>query len=199
MGCVFTMVVLKREGFAIRDELRAKISSLARLMQPVPPVPVVDPHPTATLIGRSTGWKPGYSGDFDHFGVDVKGNRLWLAAEDHGTLELFNLHTGQHERTLTGVETPHAIIYLPKANRLIVTDSGKGMTKVFNATTYKVVGHIKLAPGADSAEYDPSTGHLYIVTGGKDVGMKDCFLNEVNPLTGHVYQSCASTPITPRR
>ncbi|TAM59665.1 MAG: hypothetical protein EPN49_10480 [Rhodanobacter sp.] len=178
---------LKREGFAIRDELRARISSLAKLMQPVQPVPVVDPHPTATLIGRSTGWKPGYSGDFDHFGVDVKGNRLWLAAEDHGTLELFNLRTGQHERTLTGVETPHAIIYLPKANRLIVTDSGKGMTKVFNATTYKVVGHIKLEPGADSGEYDPSTGHLYIVTGGKDVGMKDCFLNEVNPLTGHVY------------
>lgn len=178
---------LKREGFAIRDELRKKIPSLAALMQPVPTPKVVDPDPTATLIGRSTDWKPGYSGDFDHFGYDLKGNRLWLAAEDHGTLELFNLRTGQHERTITGVETPHAIIYLPKANRLIVTDSGKGMTKVFNATTYKVVGHINLEPGADSAEYDPSTGHLYIVTGGKDVGMKDCFLNEVDPLTGHVY------------
>ncbi len=178
---------LKREGFAIRDELRARIPSLAKLMQPVKPVPVVDPHPVATLIGRSTNWKPGYSGDFDHFGYDVKGNRLWLAAEDHGTLELFNLHTGQHERTITGVQTPHAIIYLPKANRLIVTDSGKGMTKIFDATTYKVVGHITLEPGADSAEYDPSTGHLYIVTGGKDVGMKDCFLNEVDPLTGQVF------------
>ncbi len=178
---------LKREGFAIRDELRARIPSLAKLMQPVKPVPVVDPHPVATLIGRSTNWKPGYSGDFDHFGYDVKGNRLWLAAEDHGTLELFNLRTGQHERTITGVQTPHAIIYLPKANRLIVTDSGKGMTRIFDATTYKVVGHIKLEPGADSAEYDPSTGHLYIVTGGKDVGMKDSFLNEVDPLTGHVF------------
>ncbi|WP_108472304.1 MULTISPECIES: YncE family protein [Rhodanobacter] len=178
---------LKREGFAIRDELRKKIPSLAGLMQPVPAAKVADLHPTATLIGRSTGWKPGYSGDFDHFGYDLKGNRLWLAAEDHGTLELLNLRTGRHERTLTGVETPHAIIYLPKANRLIVTDSGKGMTKVFDATTYKVVSHIALEPGADSAELDPSTGHLYIVTGGKDVGMKDCFLNEVDPLTGHVY------------
>ena len=178
---------LKREGFAIRDQLRARIPSLARLMQPVPAAKVVDPDPTASLIGHSSGWKPGYSGDFDHFGYDLKGNRLWLAAEDHGTLELFNLRTGRHERTLTGVETPHAIIYLPKANRLIVTDSGKGMTKVFNATTYKLVGRITLDPGADSAEYDPSTGHLYIVTGGKDVGMKDCFLNEVDPLTGHVY------------
>ena len=178
---------LQREGFAIRDELRAKIPSLAKLMQPVPVPAVVNPHAPATLVGHSTHWKPEYSGDFDHFGYDLKGNRLWLAAEDHGTLELFNLRTGKHERTITGVQTPHAIIYLPKANRLIVTDSGKGMTKIFDATTYKVVGHIALEPGADSAEYDPSTGHLYIVTGGKDVGMKDCFLNEVDPLTGHVF------------
>lgn len=176
---------LQREGFAIRDELRAKIPSLAKLMEPVPAAAVADP--TATLAGRSTSWKPGYAGDFDHFGIDVKGNRLFLAAEDHSTLELFNLKTGQHERTLTGFETPHAIIYLPEHNRLIVTDSGKGMTKVLDATTYKVVGHLALEPGADSAEYDTSTGHLYIVTGGKDVDMKDCFLNEVDPLTGHVY------------
>lgn len=178
---------LKREGLAIRDELRAKIPSLAKLMQPVSAPVVVEAHAAATLIGRSARWKPEYSGDFDHFGYDFKGNRLWLAAEDHGTLELFNLRTGHHERTITGFQTPHAIVYLPKANRLIVTDSGKGMTKVLDATTYKIVGHIALAPGADSAEYDPSDGHLYIVTGGKDVGMKDCFLNDIDPLTGHVY------------
>ena len=178
---------LKREGFAIRDELRAKIPSLAKLMEPVAPAVVKDPNPTATLIGRSTGWKPGYSGDFDHFGVDLKRNRLLLAAEDHGTVELFNLKTGQHERTLHVVQTPHAFVYLPGHNRLIITDSGKGMSKILDATTLKVVGHVPLAPGADSAEYDASTGHLYIVTGGKDVGMKDCFLNDVDPLTGHVY------------
>src|SRR6185312_3086405 len=180
---------LKREGFAIRDELRAKIPTLAKLMEPVAPVAVTDPHPTATLIGRSTDWHPGYSGDFDHFGVDVKGNRLFLAAEDHGSVELFNLKTGQHERTLDGIgtQTPHAFVYLPGRNRLIITDSGKSMSRILDATTLKVVGHINLAPGADSAEYDPSTGRLYIVTGGKDVGMKDCFLNEVDPLTGHVY------------
>ncbi len=178
---------LKRKAFAIRDELRAKIPSLAKLMQPVPVPVVADPHAPATLIGRSAHWKPEYSGDFDHFGYDLKGDRLWLAAEDHGTLEVFNLRTGQHERTITGFQTPHAIVYLPKANRLIVTDSGTGMTKILNATTYQIVGRIALAPGADTAEYDPSDGHLYIVTGGKDVGMQDCFLNDIDPLTGHVY------------
>ena len=186
---------LVKRATGIRDQLSHKIPSLADLVQPyhgstTPPRTVADTHPTATLIGRSTGWHPGYSGDLDHFGVDVKGNRLFLAAEDHGSVELFNLQTGQHERTLhgIGIQTPHAFVYLPKHNRLIIIDGGTSGPKILDTTTYKVLGHIKLAePGADSVEYDASSGRLYIVTGGHDVNMKDCFLNEVDPLTGHVY------------
>ena len=72
----------------------------------------------------------GYSGDFDHFAVDLAGNRLFLAAEDHGTLEVFDLTSGAHSRTVTGVETPHSVFFIPDANRLLVADSGPGMTKV---------------------------------------------------------------------
>jgi DNA-binding beta-propeller fold protein YncE len=127
---------------------------------------------------------PGYSGDFDHFGVDVAGNRLFLAAEDHGTLEVFNLKSGTHERTVTGVETPHSILYIPDLNRLLITDSGPGMTKVLNATTYEVTGSIKLVPGADSIGFDAPRNRLYVVTGGKDVDMKDSVLEEIDPRTG---------------
>ena len=137
------------------------------------------------LLGRTE--LPGYSGDFDHMAADIKGNRLFMAAEDHGTLEVFNLASGAHERTLTTFGTPHGIVFLPKANRLIVSDSGKAGTVILDATTYRVLGHIKLAPGADSMTYDAPRHRLYIVTGGSDVGMKNCFINEVDPLTGHVY------------
>lgn len=138
------------------------------------------------LEGRTA--LPGYTGDFDHFVADIKSNRLFLAAEDHGTLEVFNLATGKHERTLHSVETPHAIFFVPGTNRMIVTDSGKHLSVVLDATTYKVLGHLELAPGADSMAYDPSTGHLYIVTGGKDVGMKVSYLNEIDPGTGHLLR-----------
>ena len=33
---------------------------------------------------------PGIKGDFDHFGADVEGNRLFLAAEEHKTVEVFD-------------------------------------------------------------------------------------------------------------
>jgi DNA-binding beta-propeller fold protein YncE len=127
---------------------------------------------------------PGYSGDFDHFGVDISGNRLFLAAEDHGTLEVFNLTSGAHEKTVTGVGTPHSVFYLPDTNRLLVTDSGPGMTKILDATSYQITGSIRLVPGADSIGYDATRDRLYMVTGGKDVNMKDSVLAEIDPHSG---------------
>ena len=95
------------------------------------------------LLGRT--YVPNFEGDFDHFGVDVKGNRLFLAGEDKGTLEVFDLKTGRHVKTVKGLDTPHAIHYLSGKDRIIVTDSGDGMSKVLDGKTYAIVDTIKLA------------------------------------------------------
>lgn len=129
-----------------------------------------------------------YTGDFDHFGVDLAGNRLFLAAEDHGTLEVFNLKTGAHEKTIKGpIETPHSIFYIPAQHKLLVTDTGKGMTKILDSRTFKAMGNIPLTVGADSIGYDAPRNRLYIVTGGKDVDMQTCYLEEIDPNTGKAY------------
>jgi hypothetical protein len=166
---------LHRAGEKIRDELRGQIPSLAALFQA---------EALAVLQAAGRTELPGYSGDFDHFAVDLKGNRLFLAAEDHGTLEVFDLHSGAHRKTVKGVETPHSIVYIPDLNRLLVTDSGPGMTKVLDATSFEVKGSIKLVPGADSIGYDVPRNRLYVVTGGKDVDMKTSVLAEIDPRTG---------------
>ncbi|MFZ6758305.1 YncE family protein [Undibacterium sp. Ji50W] len=127
---------------------------------------------------------PEYTGDFDHFAVDVKGKRLFLAAEDHGTLEVFDLISGKHLKTINGVEIPHGILYLEDSNRLVVTDSGAGHTKIFDASTYQLIGSIQLKPGADSMGYDTNAKNMYIVTGGKNGNLANSFLAKVNPHTG---------------
>jgi hypothetical protein len=129
---------------------------------------------------------PGYTGDFDAITPDPARNRLFMAAEDHGTVEVFDLATGKHLRTLTSFRTPHQIFLVPGTHRMIVTDGGKEGTAIVDTGTYKVLGHIKLARGADEAYYDPSTRHYFIVTGGEDVDMKVCYLNEIDPWTGKV-------------
>ena len=136
------------------------------------------------LAGRSD--LPGYTGDFDHFEYDLKNNRLWLAAEDHGTLDVFDLQTLKKRKSVAGVVgTPHGILYVPQKNRLVVTDTGGDMlTRVIDAGSYKVTGTIKLAaPGADAIGYDSASNLLYVVNGGRDAKMQQTYLSVVDPVT----------------
>ncbi len=125
---------------------------------------------------------PGYSGDFDHFAVDLPANRLFLAAEDHGTLEVFDLRSGKHLRTVRGFETPHSIFIIPQTHRVLVTD-GSRTIKLLDQPTLAPAGTITLHPGADSICFDSPSGHLYIVTGGKDVKLKESWIEEIDPVS----------------
>lgn len=140
-------------------------------------------HPLV-LVGRSN--LPGYDGDFDHLFADIGENKLFVAAEDHGTVEVFDLKTGKHLKTLTTFKTPHAFFLVPGTHRLIITDDSG--PRIMDDRNYKILGHIAVAPGADTEYYDGSTKHLYIVSGGGDVNLKNCWLNEIDPWSGKVLR-----------
>ncbi|HEY7886781.1 MAG TPA: hypothetical protein VIC29_00940 [Steroidobacteraceae bacterium] len=129
---------------------------------------------------------PGYDGDFDHLFADVAQNKLFVAAEDHGTVEVFNLKTGKHLKSLTSFKTPHAFFLVPGTHRLIITDDSG--PRIMDDRNYGILGHIKVAAGSDTEYYDASTKHLYIVSGGGDVHLKNCWLNEIDPWTGKVLR-----------
>src|SRR3989442_13891436 len=75
------------------------------------------------LVGRTE--MPGYVGDFDHFEYDLPSRRLWLPAQDHGTLDLFDLKTGALRQSFRDPgETPPRIFYLPQKKRLAGTPRG---------------------------------------------------------------------------
>jgi DNA-binding beta-propeller fold protein YncE len=126
--------------------------------------PVIGP---LRLVGSTD--LPGFTGDFDHFAADLKGNRLFLAGEDHKTVEVFDLRTGKRIHSILGFGAPHSILYLPSADELYVTDGESGTVDIFRGNDYQAVGKIQLLAGADSAGYDAATGIYYVVTGGKDV------------------------------
>ncbi len=125
---------------------------------------------TLKLLGRTE--LAGYDGDFDHFGADLKGNRLFLAGEDGNTLEVFNLRSGAHEKTIKDMDEPHAIHFDAAHQRITVSNSGDSLSKVLDAKTYAVKDRIKIAPGADVMSYDPSTNRLWFVVGGKNAKVK---------------------------
>lgn len=127
---------------------------------------------------------PGYSGDFDHFAADYDRNRLLLAAEDHGTLEVFDLKTSAHLRTVTGFGNPHSILVRKGVSTVFITDSTKLNATIRDANTYAKRQTVNLTPGSDTARYDAPSNILYVVTGGKDVDMSTASLEAINPDTG---------------
>jgi hypothetical protein len=153
------------------------------------PAPMAATAPTAPVLVLSGRVElPGYHGDFDHFAVDLQTNRLFLAAEDHGTLEVFDLKTVKHLRTVAGFATPHSIFALPEAHQLLLTDGSESIKRL-DEQRLTVAGSIKLQPGADSIGYDASRGHLYVVTGGKDVKLRQSWLSEIDPVSGEEFGS----------
>jgi hypothetical protein len=127
---------------------------------------------------------PGYTGDFDHFAVDYARKRLLLAAEDHGTLEVFDLQTSAHLRSVAGFGNPHSILVREGSPTVLITDSEKQGDTLRDAATYDKKAPVILTPGSDTSKYDAASNILYIVTGGKDVDMKTANLEAVNPDTG---------------
>jgi DNA-binding beta-propeller fold protein YncE len=111
---------------------------------------------------------PGFSGDFDHFAVDLKGNRLFLAAEDHKTVEVFDLKTGKPIHSIAGFRAPHALLYLPESDKFIVTDGEDdfGMVALVNGKDYKILDTIKLPNGVDGARFNPVNKYYYVESGG---------------------------------
>lgn len=110
---------------------------------------------------------PGFTGDFDHFGLDLKGNRLFLASEDQKTVEVFDLRTGERIHSVKGFGQPLTMAYLAESNRLIVTDGGDtDAVELVDCKDYKIINTLKLGQGVDHSAYNPMNGFFYVENGG---------------------------------
>jgi DNA-binding beta-propeller fold protein YncE len=114
----------------------------------------------------------GVQGKFDHMAVDVNGDRLFLTAPQHHTVEVFDLKSGKWTHSITGLGKPAGIVYVPKTDQVLVSDGEPGSCKIIDGSTYRVIGDVKLVADADSLAYDAPAAILYVVNGGKDVGEK---------------------------
>lgn len=109
---------------------------------------------------------PGFTGDFDHFGLDLKGNRLFLAAEEHKTVEVFDLRTGARAHSIEGFGHPLMMVYLPESNQLVVTDGDNSAVQLVDCTQYKIIKTIKLSPDVNHGVLNPVNKYYYVESGG---------------------------------
>ena len=109
---------------------------------------------------------PGYTGDLDHFGLDLKGNRLFLAAEEPKTVEVFDLRTGDRIHTISGFGHPLTMAYLPESNQLIVTNGDTDDLELVDCKDYKIIKTLKLGKGVDHGVLNPVNKYFYVENGG---------------------------------
>jgi len=110
---------------------------------------------------------PGFTGDLDHFGVDLRGGRLFLASEEQKSVEVFDLRTGKRTHSIKGFGQPLTMAYLADSDRLIVTDGGDtDAVQLVDCKEYKIISTVKLGPGVDHGVYNPVDKNFYVENGG---------------------------------
>lgn len=119
-------------------------------------------------------------GDFDHFAVDRAHNRLYVTAEKHQSVEMFELDTGKHLASGGGYANPHSMNFVTGSNLLFIADGGDASVRVVEAATLKVVNRIPLRAGPDAALYDPTTRLLYVGNGGREEKTADSTLSVIS-------------------
>ncbi len=127
---------------------------------------------------------PDIDGRIDHFSIDVKGRRAFLAALAKNTVEAVDLKAGRVIRTLPGFAKPQGVCFVPELNKLFVATGMDGALKTLDGATLQVVDTAHVSLGADAIGYDPRSKYLYVGSGGGDANKETGDLTVFNAVTG---------------
>src|SRR5262245_5246634 len=100
---------------------------------------------------------PGVTGRFDHFAVDSKGRRLFVAALGNNTVEVVDIAAGKHLKSITGLRKPTGVLYLADLNRVGIANGDDGTFKLFDGTSYQLSKSVGSLDDADNVRFDPKT------------------------------------------
>jgi DNA-binding beta-propeller fold protein YncE len=118
---------------------------------------------------------PGVQKRIDHLAIDLRGQRLFVAALGNGTLEVVDLAAGKRLRSVPGLSEPQGVVYLPDLKRVIVANAG-GTVVSFDDQTFQRAATLGDLDDADNVRVETATGQLY-------VGYGDGALAAIDPKT----------------
>jgi DNA-binding beta-propeller fold protein YncE len=120
---------------------------------------------------------PSVKGRIDHFGVDLKQQRLFVAALGNDTLEVVDVKSGRRERSLDGFGEPQGVLYLPEFNRIYVANGSANRVDILDGTSLARIKSVERLNDADNVRYDAGARKVY-------VGYGNGVLRALDPATG---------------
>ncbi len=130
-----------------------------------------------TLVGTIA--LPGVEGRIDHLAVDTGAQRLYVAALGNNTVEVLDLKSSTHSKSLPGFREPQGIAVVPDA-KLVAVANGQGEgVQLLDAGDDHPTRAARLGDDSDNVRYDPAAKRLYVGFGGGA-------LAAINPADGKV-------------
>lgn len=105
---------------------------------------------------------PNVEGRFDHFAIDEKGQRLFVAALGNNTLEIVDLKNGRRLQSVPNMRKPTGVAYVPESNRVYVGNGDDGSLKIVDGKSYKILQSLGSLDDADNVRFDSRKKQIYI-------------------------------------
>jgi WD40 repeat protein len=127
----------------------------------------------ATLRLTKTISLPAVKGRFDHFAIDPKTKRLFVAALGNNTVEVLDTSEGNRLHTISGCSKPQGIAFLPGQNRLCVANGDDGTLRIYDANSFKLLKSFNGLEDADNVRYDARAKLIYVGYGNGALAILD--------------------------
>lgn len=114
---------------------------------------------------------PNVEGRIDHMSIDVKGQRLFVAALGNNTLEVIDIKNKKQMHTISGLKEPQGITYTPNTNRIYVANGSDGSLRIFDGTSFQLLKTISYGDDADNVRYDAQEDHIWVGYGAGALGV----------------------------
>jgi hypothetical protein len=138
----------------------------------VPPAEAAD-----VLAPAGTIELPSVKGRIDHFGVDAKRHRIFVAALGNDSVEVVDARAGKRERSLPGFGEPQGIVYVPAVDRVFVANGGGNRVDILDGASLARVKSVAGLDDADNVRYDAAANRVW-------VGYGKGALRALDPATG---------------
>src|SRR2546421_6790441 len=113
-------------------------------------------QPAATITLSSV------KGRIDHFGVDLKRQRLFVAALGNDTLEVVDVKSSRRERSLGGFGEPQGVLYVPEFNRIYVANGRANRVEILDGASLARIQGVEGLDDADNVRYDSGARTVYV-------------------------------------
>ena len=116
---------------------------------------------------------PNVEGRIDHMAVDVKGQRLFIAALGNNSVEILDLNAGKHFKSIPGLHEPQGVGFISEFNKIFIANGKTGACDILDGSSFERIKSVKFPDDADNIRYDANGQRVYVGYGNGGLGIID--------------------------